>query len=357
VTIEPDEARWEAAAARHEEAVALAAAGQLDAAEHLGRAALAELEAALPPHHPDVANALDTLAGIAAARGRSLEARGLWRRALAAFEVYRAEEVVQRMRLPVLRNFAYALVQAGEYAEARAHVDAAIAEARRLDGDGEEAAAGHALLGVLCKFTGRWDEAEAAYTEAARLLQDEDGGLPPALVHNLAGLACARGDHARAAELLEASIAARLGDGDDDPLALGTDLAGLGDALAGLGRTREAIARYEEALALYRASGHGDHPEVAYGLHNLGDAHADAGDAAAAERCYREALARKEAAFGAVHPEVAATLANLAALLGDGGRPAEARPLLERALRVARTLDEGHPIREGCEALARRLGP
>src|SRR5262245_6793094 len=120
-----DDEQWDAAAARHEEAVELARAGRLEAAEVAARDALARLQSILGPDHPDVGNALDTLAGILASRGLAIDALALWPLALAALTA--DDEVVLRMRAGVLRNFAYALVQAGDYAAASSLIDAAIA--------------------------------------------------------------------------------------------------------------------------------------------------------------------------------------------------------------------------------------
>ena len=122
--------------------------------------------------------------------------------------------------------------------------------------------------------------------------------------------------------------------------------------MSGVGRHREAAAAYREAIAAYESAGHGAHPEVACFLQNLGDTLADAGEDAEAEGCYREAIARKEACYGPTHPEVGAALASLAALLATRGGN-EAADLAQRAMQITATLDEGHPLRIGCEAVAR----
>lgn len=357
------DARLDAAAQTHEEALGEAAAGRLGRAERLVRAALGELEALLPPPHPDIANALDTLAGILAAAGRFSEAQPLWQRSLAAFAGHldgEAGELVAQMRRPVLCNYGAALVQAGQHAEAAPVIALAVAEGERLGGARSAwAAEARVLLGVWHKMQGRLDEAEAQYRSAALDLAGPGGQLPPALLHNLAGLATARGEHQRAVALITQALAARRAAGEEDGAEAAGDLAGLGDALAGLGRHDQAIERYRQALALLRAGGLGDHPEVAFCLHNLGDALAARGrgdDVVEAEACYRDSLARKQAGFGPAHPEVAATVANLALLLAEHGRAAEAPPLLSRALAITAGLEGDHPVRRGCEALAQRLG-
>jgi hypothetical protein len=67
-------------------------------------------------------------------------------------------------------------------------------------------------------------------------------------------------------------------------------------------------------------------------------------------------LARKLQIFGARHHEVAATQNNLAALLFGRGYADEALALSSAALSVIRErLGEAHPLRVGCEALARDM--
>ena len=77
--MEIDETRWEAAAARHEEAVALLSDGDAEGARFAAEEALAALEAVVGPAHPDVGNALDTLAAALARLGRPLDALATWR--------------------------------------------------------------------------------------------------------------------------------------------------------------------------------------------------------------------------------------------------------------------------------------
>ena len=54
-------------------------------------------------------------------------------------------------------------------------------------------------LGILHKYTGRFDEADAFYERAIRLAErvnPDDQSLLATLFHNIGGLAHARGDHA-----------------------------------------------------------------------------------------------------------------------------------------------------------------
>lgn len=134
------------------------------------------------------------------------------------------------------------------------------------------------------------------------------------------------------------------------------DLCGLGDALAGQDRYVEAEAAYREAVAGFLASERPEHPEVAYCLHNLADTLTSQGRASEAEDAYRESIRRKERSLGARHYEVGASMNNLAALLFETGRRKEARECSRRALELVRdALPANHPVRLGCEALARSV--
>lgn len=346
-----DEAAWDAAAARHEEALELVRDLRMEEAHVAAQEALDAMRAALGEEHPDVANVLDTLAEILAAQGRSREALSLWRRALAVFDRWRAETIARQMRLPVAQHFAGALIYANRFDEALALIDDCIAEATALYGSPhEEVAAGFNLRGMWMKFQGRYDEAHDAYAEALAALGGETHASA-ALLHNLAGLACSRAEFSRAETYARAAIALR----ESDPLGTASDLAGLADALAGAGRRAEAIAYYREALTLIQTHAPAEHPEAACCLQNLADALADEGQSADAERFYREAIARKQRVYGDAHPEVGAAMASLAGLLFDHGRGDEARALAQHAVQIVGALDPTHPLRSGCEAAARRL--
>jgi tetratricopeptide (TPR) repeat protein len=348
---EPDDAAWEVAAANHERAAHLLEHGRLAEAEELARGAVAALAKAVGAEHPDTANAMDTVASILQARGHLAEALDRYAAALAVFDLWRGEEAVEPMRVSSLQRYGRALVDAGQYDRAREILGETLDVNRQLFGDEHaDVAASLNALGIVEKLAGRYSEAQAFYRQAVSMLERLGESIPPELSHNLAGLAVARGDGVAAEGFARRAIANR--PSGQASLALGTDLAGLGDALTTQGRHLEAEASYREALAMYRHTGHDEHPEVAYALHNLGDVLAALGRSAEAESCYREAIARKMAAFGEMHHEVAASLANLAALCAETGRRVEALEHAERAVAMcAGHVAVDHPVRAGCEAL------
>ncbi|APR80730.1 TPR repeat protein [Minicystis rosea] len=363
-TTEPtfDEEQWESAARTLDAAAEALARGSFEAAGRMAEEAISVLREVVGDHHPDTANALDTLGLVAAELGRPREAIDHFRAALAIYDRYQTDEedaaVVRPLRAQTRFNLGQHLSRLGDFAEAERLVRTAIAEAERAHGAASlPLASFHNGLGVLLRFAGRYREAASAYTRAEEIRTAHGQATPAVHCHNLSGLAAAEGHYAMAEEHARRAIALREGDGDEgDMLLLGGDLCGLGDALAGQDRHAEAEEAYRRALTLYARSPRPQHPEVAYALHNLGDALVALGRRHEAERVYRDSIARKTAAFGGDHFEVAATLNNLAGLLSDEGRNEEARAASARALAIVQQrLSPDHPVRKGCESLHRAL--
>jgi tetratricopeptide (TPR) repeat protein len=349
-----DETTWDRGALLLGRAQRLLDAGRLLPARAVASKALALLDAVFPDGHPDAAHVRLALGSIRLAQGHPKEALRWWRAALQIFDRFRDEVAVAPLRMAAHRRLGHTLTLAGEYEEAEVHITALYDEAIAHCGEVSlETAAALNLRGVFHKLQGQWDEAASAYAQAGDVYARLGQPVPVALIHNQAGLACARGDAEGALVLARRAVALRRAAGPPGSLGLGTDLAGLGDALAKVGQSREAVAAYREALAVFARSGFAEHPEVACALHNLADALVECGDLAEAERCCRESIERKERAFGPAHHEMAASLHNLAWLMQDTGRMAEARLAAARALQIVRHLAPDHPVRRGCEALTR----
>lgn len=118
------------------------------------------------------------------------------------------------------------------------------------------------MLGIVAWYRGNLDEATQLLEEALREYDalHEDAGIdesPVAHAHqlvrsNLAGVAGAAGDHARAIELGREIVAGERGEND---FALIIALNSLGMALEETGQTEEARDCFEEAIALSRERG------------------------------------------------------------------------------------------------------
>src|SRR5204862_429146 len=88
-----------------------------------------------------------------------------------------------------------------------------------------------------------------------------------------------------------------------------------------------------------------NHPDVGIRLNNLAGLLQEMGDYAAARPLYERALRIAEMALGPAHPSVGVRLNNLAGLLRAMKDDAGARPLYERALRInEQALGAMHPI-------------
>ncbi|MEV4187036.1 tetratricopeptide repeat protein [Streptosporangium canum] len=205
-----------------------------------------------------------------------------------------------------------ALVRMGDVERRQARYATAEAHLRRAAGladgtDRERAATVRLALGVLCKETGRYDEAETCYREALACLERHGADHPMRAdaLHNLAGLAHARGGgdpagehHARAAIEIRQRA---LGPHHDHVAA---DLAVLGAVLADQGRHAEAAEVLHRAMSIFRERLGADHYEVAVCQVNL--AHLDdlQGREEEAGRRYRDALRIKRRTLDPGHPEV-----------------------------------------------------
>lgn len=344
----------------HERALALAAAGQLEAARAAVVAALRRMRAAVGGEHPDVANILHLRARIAAARGDVARARRCLREAARIVAALEPGPDISRIHVQVLTSLGHLEREAGRYRRAGRILREAVRLATTRLGDGDvDTAMALNVFGMWCKYTGRFARGRRCYLRALAILRREFGPDHPALAgvyHNLGGLEHERGDFGRGERYARRGVELRRAGGEGSP-ELAADVAALAVILADQGRLDDAEPRFHEALALFVRL-HGDaHLEVAVILHNLAALKAQRGDAREAEALYRRAAALKRAALGDGHPDLALTHHNLAVLLLELGRGEEARPLCAAAREVfTRALASAHPTRRACDELAACLG-
>jgi tetratricopeptide (TPR) repeat protein len=353
---EIDEARWDAAAARHDAGMDALAAGDLDEAANAVAEAYAELLDLHGPEHPEVGHVRVSLGMVAAARGDLAAARTDVEAGLAVLDAWDDDAGIP-LRVRARSALGDLLRQLGDYDAAVTTLERARDEAAGLDPTDPQVTSVRNGLGIALRFAGRLDAAAEAYAEA---LAHHDAHSPddPAgratILHNVAGLAHARGDVAAGEAAIRAAIALREAAGDAGP-GLALDLGLLAALLDEAGRTDDALAVYDRAEAAIEAAFPPDHPERAYVAHNRGDALAAADRWAEAEAAYRVALARKETVFEADHPEAALTRARLAVAVAEQGRHAEAEALAVKALAAARArLPADHPFRRTIEEIAAR---
>ncbi len=329
------------------DAWALQARGSFDEAAEVLRRALHLADTGAGPQSPDTANLLADLAEVEHERGALESAQRAAEHALQIVVVARADaHELALLRIRILTVLGAVLRTRGEFVRSEQLLSEALGVATGI-ADAEAIARLRSELGVLCKFLGRYDDAEAHYQAALPTLeaaQGENGLALAGLLHNLGGLAYARGDatgaeaHARRAwQLHRAAL------GDTHPLTL-LDAAALATALGALGQAGESEALFRSTRAALERRVGATHPEVAALLHNFAAELHRQQRFAEAEELYRRVLEIKDLRLGAGHLEVGLTLANFGALLLQTTRMAEARAALTRALAILeRHLDAASP--------------
>jgi tetratricopeptide (TPR) repeat protein len=344
------------AVAEHERAIALREAGLFHEAERAVREAVRLFAAAEGGQSPNLASALVEHGRLLELLDRLEEADAAHARALAILRPLIEEpttdnepEIVEEL----VRLTARAEAARGSTLRARGllrEAEAAYSEVLRL----VEARlpAGDLLiaeilngLGVVYKFLGRYGDAEPLYRRALAIVeaagQTDDEAT---LLHNLGGLAHARGDFAAGEPLARRSVELRESLLGADHPTVAADRANWGALLEGLGRLDEAERAYADALGVFEARLGPDSLEAASAWSALGAVQHSRGALDEAERSYRRARVIREARLGPEHFDLALTLHNLGMLLDDRGARAEALALLRRAHAMFQaTLGPDHP--------------
>ncbi len=245
-------------------------------------------------------------------------------------------------RLAVLERIA------GNFDEATARLRTVLDRASERFGENSQPVLAAAnALGVVGKFSGDFDGAEAAYHRAMNVLDampEPDPLARASLLHNLGGLAHSRGDAAAGIPPAEQGVSIRievLGANHPD---VASDLNALGALYHLAGRYADARDAYDRALAIFESAFWPDHFEVAMTCANLAVLFSDQDEFEPAEAAGRRSLAILEKVLGPSDAEVGLTLLNLAAAVNGQGRQAEAAGLSERAAAILRDrLPAGHP--------------
>ena len=295
------------------------ATGAYAKAEPLYQRALAIMEKALGPEHPNTATALNNLAWLYQATGAYAKAEPLFERALAIMEKALGPEHPDTARS--LNNLALLYQATGAYAKAEPLYQRALAiREKALGPEHPDTALSLNNLAWLYQATGAYAKAEPLYQRALAIREKALGPEHPdtaAALNNLAVLYQATGAHAKAEPLLQRALAIR-----------------------------------EKALGP-------EHTDTALSLINLAVVYQAAGADAKAEPLLERALAIREKALGPEHPDTALSLNVLAKLYQSTGAYAKAEPLFERAQSIdesntARFLLSGDEARKRAYLQARR---
>ncbi len=310
--------------------------GRYAEAEPLYQRALAILERALGPDHPDVATSLNNLAALYRDQGRYAEVEPLQQRAL----------TIQEHALgPNHPNVATSLdslaalyrIQ-GRYAEVEPLHDRALdIWERTLGPNHPNVATSLDNLAALYRTQGRTAEAEPLYQRALDIRERALGSDHPHVatsLNNLAALCRTQGRTAEAELLYQRALAIQERVRGPNHPDVATSLDNLAELYRTQGRYAEVEPLHQRALAIQKRALGPNHPDVATSLNNLVALYYIQGRTAKAEPLFQRAMAIQERALGPNHPDVATSLNNLATLYYIQGRSAEAELLYQRALAI-----------------------
>ncbi|MGD2129284.1 MAG: tetratricopeptide repeat protein [Lysobacterales bacterium] len=278
--------------------------GDLEAGLVHRREALAITEQIYPPGHSERARMQSNLGSSLSKLGRYQEAQGVLRQALAIYDrIYHGEP---NPRVAAAENnLGRALQQAGQYADAEAHVSKARDLARELFGaDDPRFLIATGNLGDLERQLGHLDQADSLLSENLELRRNILGPDHRAVGNALSLLAALRldqGQYEAALQLSDEALALFQRINYKNPRALTATLTRRAQALAGLGRDEEAEAGFADAMQMGETAG----VDAGRSWPNLLTARAeflvDRGEEAAGDALQR-ALEANLGLFGPDHP-------------------------------------------------------
>ncbi|SMD21723.1 tetratricopeptide repeat protein [Kibdelosporangium aridum] len=298
--------------------------GDLSSARTLGERATELLAAECGAEHPDTANAQLLIASVHEQSGNFTEARRAATAALSTLDRYATNPLRAVAVLRVRAEIAVANLDriSGDLHAAHARMTRTLESLE----PGDPLSAGvHNVLGIVGKFTGQFDEAEAHYHRALELHEPNSLGMA-AILHNLGGLEHERGRPEAGIRWAERGLEIRRNVRPPDHPDIAADLGALGSLYLSAGRLDDAESAFRQAIEIFTAE-----YEIAVARGNLAHLQARQGRIDQAEENYRAALAGKQKALGDDHPDVAVTFHNLGVLLFDSGRQAEGHELVNRA--------------------------
>jgi predicted ATPase/Tfp pilus assembly protein PilF len=210
-----------------------------------------------------------------------------------------AEPALAALRAKALSGAGRLALTQGDYEQARAHYDAALALFQQLDDQRGVATALNGLAGLEGRL-GNDALAQAHFDAALERFQQLGDKLNSArLLSNRGLIALIQGDQARAKTYIEGSLAIRREIGDT--IGLIWSIANLGEIATRQGDTAQAIARYTRSLALSQKLGAKE--GIAVCLEGLAQVAAARARPLPAARLWGAAEALREA-IGAAHQQV-----------------------------------------------------
>lgn len=288
--------------------------------------------------HPLTVDAVESLAGLAVARGRFVEAERL------SLEVLAERQRAWSREDPRLVNAQVAVaalkMDTGYYRAAEKVFREVLA--RMVEHVGERVAGVGAIRGNLALALYHQDRISEAGTEARAALAISERALPPGhrqiQAHQtaLSRVLAVEGDLTAAAALAQAALDAlsREAAGDSHPAAA-TRWALRSEIAAAAGDLEEARQMARRAVAIWRQQSKVElHPNAAEALLALARAERLLGEGEVSSRLARQAVELREQRLRPDHPLVAEALLELARAEVAAGRGEEDARLVERARRI-----------------------
>jgi tetratricopeptide (TPR) repeat protein len=247
----------------------------------------------------------------------------------------------QDRSLEEANHHAMALLQQGQYKEAKTVLSAALREAEKLPPGDDRLPTTLNNLASVYQDLGMIAEAERCYQRAIRLMGEIHGGDDPSLtrpLQNLWSLYLDQAQYAKAEQLQHRLLALRMGPGGPDPMDSIRTLHVLAAALHARHRNVDAERFYREVLSMGEKVQTDEAREATSAiLNNLGLLCMQTGRLSEALGHLQQAVGILEKVFGKSHPGLVRMLVNLAGIYSMLRRPLEAEPLLTRALAIAET--------------------
>ncbi|MEM6293526.1 MAG: serine/threonine-protein kinase [Myxococcota bacterium] len=317
---------------------ALSGRGDLDAAE--SRLVDGYLEA-VDSQRADLASTIALELANLLGTQRQEPTRGmLWMRLAEVHERVRGETPLRRAghlhrRASLLRQLTKFDEAEAEYLEAVRLLEAELGPRHLL------AARTRNNLGNLYQELSRFDEAMAQFDAAIAIRREVLGEAHPDVAQTLIGKAsalAAKGEHDGALSTYRRALAISRSALGDAHVLVAAAHQGVAAAHLDLRQLEPALEHATQAVAIYEAQFGPLHTKTATALNAIGTIHHRAGRLSEATAYYERARVGLEAALGPGHARVALVLFNLALIEQSAGRISHARGLFQRALSIRETI-------------------
>ncbi|MEV4417841.1 tetratricopeptide repeat protein [Catellatospora sp. NPDC049609] len=214
-------------------------------------------------------------------------------------------------------------------------------------------------LGVSLKALACYGEADYLYEKARAIIHAQGTvgtDIHATLLHNIAGLAHARGAAAEGVDTAREAVGIRERLHGADDLRVAADLANLGGLLFDVAQFDEAEACFNRALHIFRSQLGSEHAEVAVNLNNLAALAEERGSFDEAEELYDQAIRIKNSYWGPEHPETLLSRYNRAHLLFTLGRLIDAASECEAVVAaLSQTVNTDHPTLKRAKLLMNQV--